>query len=47
VNGTYICAVINKCCYTEEDDVMVNSEKLIRSTEPDAIDEVLYKLISL
>jgi hypothetical protein len=47
VIGTYNCAIINECCYTEEYDVMVNSEELIRTTEPDAIDEVSYKLISL
>jgi len=47
VNGTYIRAVINECCYAEEYDVMVNNEELIHSTEPDAIDEVSYKLILL
>ena len=40
VTGTYNCAIINKCCYTKEYDDMVNSEELIRATEPDNIDEV-------
>ena len=47
VNGTYIFSVINEWCYTEEYSVTVNSEELIRSTEPDAIDEVSYKPMSL
>ena len=47
MTGTYICAVINKCCYTVEYDDMANSKELIQATEPDTIDEVSYKLISL
>jgi len=40
-NGIFF-VTINKCCYNEEYNVMVNSEELISSTISDTTDKVSH-----